>query len=880
MSEGARIGAATQVEEASALETVPRVPVPGIDGLAGLSVEHVLALQRTAGNAAVTRMIARAALAEPETETEEAAEEEPAPLAEPAAEEDVESDEGKGDGEAAADEEQPPERAEPEDRTATEPEETEDDGDGAEDDEGGAPLPGDPPQTAPPESMEPASEAGTAPADELDPRGVDTAAPRAAGADVTAPAADIDSPEAGSEAPDVDAEGQDEEEALDATAADDEVAAPSANAVVARLLRLKAPKPQRARPRAVAARADVLKVGDKGRAVKTLQRNLRVLGWYRGTIDGEFGAGTESAVKRFQSAAGLADDGVVGPATNRKLKWAAGIRREITRLMKLLGNMQGGPAVATAKRIAQLRKQLRRYVPHKSGRKRRRRRRGSGAAPGGPTAAPPKEGTQVGIVSEDNEREQAKLREKPSTRSRVIGPMRFGTKLYIIRRLGSWYEAVAPGGSRGYVAAALVKTNLPEPGARLYRIGESETGLSLANRFYGHLVKPGQDLRFYVNVLEYVNRGPGPRGVYQPNPDDHSRGAWKNVRTRANYMIWVPSDEFAQKLKGIVSSGSLTGGLWARARRAIHAIESFAVGGIAFVAGLVEGAIASVKDLLTGAAALVGGVWKVLKSAFQGDIVHDAKHLWDVITHIDVRAIAESWVANFVKRWNAKSIWDRWRFRGWVAGYAIAEALMVILTSGGTLAVKLAGKMGKLGAKLTGFARKLGDTKLGNRAARTMQSGLLARQLVRLGLRRSYVVRLNSQQRGAVARALNRWNVNRDGQSQGVVHIIEYARGGGGASKANRLERLESYHGVGPFNIKDPDVIPNVTDTVATLIRGDNVHSRKVSDKEFFFVSRNDVPENVAKHPAKGTKGTIVIKQSGKLSTFHNGEYRRYLNLK
>jgi hypothetical protein len=533
-----------------------------------------------------------------------------------------------------------------------------------------------------------------------------------------------------------------------------------------------------------------------------------------------------------------------------------------------------------SKRIAQLRAQIRKYVPHKPRRRRHRphRRHGSGAAPGGPTAAPPTEGTQVGIVSEDNEGKQALLRERPSTNAPAIGPMKFGTRLYIVRRRGTWYEAVAPGGSRGYVAVALVKTNLPEPGAQLYKI-HGETALELAQKFYGGESIPGRDARFYVNVLEYVNRGPGRRGIYQPNPGDRSTGAWKNVRTRENYMIWVPSYAFAQTLKGKVSSGSLTGGAWARARNAINAIETFATGGIAFVAGLVEGAVASVKDLLTGAAALVGGVWKTLKSLFQGNIVHDARHVWDVITHLDVKAIAEDWIGNFVRRWNAKGVWDRWKFRGWAAGYAIAETIMIILSGGGALAVKVAGRMGKLGAKLLGFAKKLADTKVSKAAMGAIKSRVLGRELVKLGLRRRSVIRLNLAQREAIARALARWNLNREGVSQGVIHIIEYAGGKGGAGKSNRLEKLEEYNGIGPFDAKAKDVIPKVTDAVAGLIRGKTVRHRKDGDKEFFWVPRADLPPDKVAHPAKGTKGTIVIKENGKFSTFFNGTHGSYLKL-
>ena len=63
-----------------------------------------------------------------------------------------------------------------------------------------------------------------------------------------------------------------------------------------------------------------LKRGSTGTYVKNLQRDLKKLGYYTGSIDGDFGPATEKAVKAFQKSRGLTQDGKVGSQT-RPLLW-------------------------------------------------------------------------------------------------------------------------------------------------------------------------------------------------------------------------------------------------------------------------------------------------------------------------------------------------------------------------------------------------------------------------------------------------------------------------------------------------------------------------------------------------------------------------------
>lgn len=70
----------------------------------------------------------------------------------------------------------------------------------------------------------------------------------------------------------------------------------------------------------------VLRKGDSGSEVRTLQAKLIQWGYLSGTTDGIFGSKTEEAVKYFQRRNGLTADGIVGASTAAAL----GIRLQNT----------------------------------------------------------------------------------------------------------------------------------------------------------------------------------------------------------------------------------------------------------------------------------------------------------------------------------------------------------------------------------------------------------------------------------------------------------------------------------------------------------------------------------------------------------------------
>lgn len=73
---------------------------------------------------------------------------------------------------------------------------------------------------------------------------------------------------------------------------------------------------------ALAAGQDMptLKQGDQNEAVYALQTELKKLGFYLDSVDGQFGLYTKAAVIEFQQAVGMGADGVVGPETWQALR--------------------------------------------------------------------------------------------------------------------------------------------------------------------------------------------------------------------------------------------------------------------------------------------------------------------------------------------------------------------------------------------------------------------------------------------------------------------------------------------------------------------------------------------------------------------------------
>jgi peptidoglycan hydrolase-like protein with peptidoglycan-binding domain len=86
----------------------------------------------------------------------------------------------------------------------------------------------------------------------------------------------------------------------------------------------------------------LLKPGTSGEAVKRLQQALGV------TADGQFGAGTQKALREFQSKNGLDADGLAGPATLAKMSVFKEMTADIVKKSEVEASAAPKPAPTAA----------------------------------------------------------------------------------------------------------------------------------------------------------------------------------------------------------------------------------------------------------------------------------------------------------------------------------------------------------------------------------------------------------------------------------------------------------------------------------------------------------------------------------------------------
>ena len=96
-----------------------------------------------------------------------------------------------------------------------------------------------------------------------------------------------------------------------------------------------------------------VQIGFNGQEVRNIQKRLKELGYYTGSVDGDFGTATDKAVKAFQKANGLTADGKIGPKTMEALNSSKAVRAGTTATPKTTAKRTATPKpTATPKKTA------------------------------------------------------------------------------------------------------------------------------------------------------------------------------------------------------------------------------------------------------------------------------------------------------------------------------------------------------------------------------------------------------------------------------------------------------------------------------------------------------------------------------------------------
>jgi hypothetical protein len=291
------------------------------------------------------------------------------------------------------------------------------------------------------------------------------------------------------------------------------------------------------------------------------------------------------------------------------------------------------------------------------------------------------------------------IREQPSPDARTVQRLPFNTRVFVDSIENGWCFITTDEGRFGYCAATHLNTNLPEPHAKIHWVQKQETALSISRKYYGGSVKWGQDHRFYVNGLVCANLGEGRRGISKQDPDSD----WDTTQVTAGMMIWIPSLSFLKSLRGKISSGSITHEAWESMKSAARAVADFSLGTAAFCAGAIHGALESLWDVLVGLKDLAVMIWDILASLLTGNLLADVSRLWSDLSKIDWKKSTQGWLERFDAKWNAIDPLERWHYRGWLIGYAIMEAMMLILSDGIVQGIKWVGKASKLSKFIRGL---------------------------------------------------------------------------------------------------------------------------------------------------------------------------------
>ena len=356
---------------------------------------------------------------------------------------------------------------------------------------------------------------------------------------------------------------------------------------------------------------------------------------------------------------------------------------------------------------------------------------------------------ELGIVYQEprNENGINDLYESPN--GPLIQKLDQETKVFILREdnkgKDGWYAVVVQGTSVfGYIQQRDVWRNLPDPQSLVLRVPAGGNPFKLAATYYsgkGFDVW-GEDKRYVVNALVYANATAKHNTKATPGlrKTEGVDASWLDATSTAGIFIWLPSAEFLKAIRPqVLAKGGGSGSLSYDFVQVFKDIYHKAAYGLSFVGGVVHGFLKSLYDSI---ASVAGLVYDIFKSIFSGSVISDLEDLGEKVSNItwaDLKDAIGTWAAEWADKLKSSSPWTAGHAHGYLTGYVMAEALMLLIggaeieaikaTRVGIWATKLgqaitetkafeklaaaAGEVGKLGAdakKVVAAARKFAES--------------------------------------------------------------------------------------------------------------------------------------------------------------------------
>ncbi len=290
-------------------------------------------------------------------------------------------------------------------------------------------------------------------------------------------------------------------------------------------------------------------------------------------------------------------------------------------------------------------------------------------------------------------------------------------KVFILREddkgLDGWYAVVVQGTSVfGYILRRDVWRNLPDPQSLVLRIEPGENPFKLAAKYYsgkGFDVW-GEDKRYVVNALVYANATAKHNTKATPGlrKTEGVDASWLDATATAGIFIWLPSAEFLKAIRPqVLAKGGGSGSLSYDFVQVFKDIYHKAAYGLSFVGGLIHGFL---KSLFDSIASVAGLVYDIFKSIFSASVISDLEDLGEKISNItwdDVKGAIGEWADEWATKLGSSSPWTAGHAHGYLTGYVMAEALMLLIGGAEIEAIKAS----RVGIWATKFGQAITETK-------------------------------------------------------------------------------------------------------------------------------------------------------------------------